>query len=211
MTVNRHLAFLFIGVIILLQGCNKPIYPEVSPSSPKNPLTSNHENYHYYIGPGDQLEIFVWRNPEVSASVIVRPDGMINTPLVEDIKVSDKRPSQVARELEKALSEYIKNPIVTVSISEFKGPFNEQVRVIGAAANPQTLPYSEDMTLLDLMISVGGLTEFANGNRAILTRVENNEQRQYTIRIEDLIQDGDLTANIDILPGDIVIIPEAWF
>jgi polysaccharide export outer membrane protein len=157
------------------------------------------------------LNIFVWRNPEVSTTVIVRPDGMINAPLVEDIKVSEKTPSQVARDIEDALRTYIKNPLVSVAVDEFEGPYKEQVRVIGAAAEPQSLPYNEDMTLLDLIIAVGGLTEFADGNKAVLARIEKGDQMQYTIRIEDLVQSGDLSANIDILPGDIVIIPEAWY
>lgn len=214
MNIKPKLAFLlvFIAVLALLGGCsNKPAYPELPSSIPNKPMTTNAENYQYLIGPGDELNIFVWRNPEVSTTVIVRPDGKINTPLVEDIKVSDKTPSQVGEDIEKALRAYIKSPNVTVSVNEFEGPYKEQVRVIGAAAEPQSLPYNEDMTLLDLIIAVGGLTEFASGNKAVLARIENNQQMQYTIRIEDLIQDGDMTANVDILPGDIVIIPEAWF
>ncbi|MCW8930347.1 MAG: polysaccharide export protein [Gammaproteobacteria bacterium] len=213
MCLKRKVLFIFgiVGTIFLVNGCSNPLYPELSSSKPESPLTSSHEDYLYYIGPGDLLNIFVWRNPEVSTKVTVRPDGIINTPLVEGIRVSDKTPNQVAREIEKALSQYIKNPIVTVTIEGFRGPFKEQVRVIGQATSPRTLPYSENMTLLDLMIAVGGLTEFADGNKAILSRVEEGQQKQYTIRIEDLIQSGDLKANIDILPGDIVIIPEAWF
>lgn len=213
MKLKQKITFLFgfLGVVIFISGCSNPVYPELSSSTPDSPLTTTHDNYTYHIGPGDSLDIFVWRNPEVSTTVIVRPDGMINTPLVEDVIVSEKTPTEVARDLEKALSKYIKEPIVTVSVGGFEGPYREQVRVIGQAAEPQALPYSEDMTLLDLMISVGGLTEFADGNKAILARVESGEQKQYTVRLEDLIQDGDLGANIDILPGDIIIIPEAWF
>ena len=213
MKLKQKIIFLFglLGAVALLNGCNNPVYPELAGSAPASPLTTDKDAYLYHIGPGDSLNVFVWRNPEVSTTVTVRPDGKINTPLVEDVTVSEKTPTEVARELEKALSKYIKDPIVTVTIGGFEGPYKEQVRVIGQAADPKSLPYSEDMTLLDLMIAVGGLTEFADGNKAILARVEAGEQKQYTIRIEDLIQDGDLKANVDILPGDIVIIPEAWF
>ncbi len=213
MSLKRKAFFLFglIGASLLINGCSNPAYPELSSSAPNNPLTTDKDHYLYHIGPGDQLNIFVWRNPEVSATVVVRPDGIINTPLVEDLSVSEKTPTEVAKSIEKELAKYIKDPIVTVSVNNFEGPYKEQVRVIGQAAAPRSLPYSEDMTLLDLMIAVGGLTEFADGNKAILARVEAGQQKQYTIRIEDLIQDGDLNANIDILPGDIVIIPEAWF
>lgn len=213
--MNKKQKILFLLVLMsigtLINGCSNPVYPELSSSQPNSPITTSHENYLYHIGPGDGLSIFVWRNPEVSTKLTVRPDGMINAPLVEDIKVSEKTPTQVARDLEKALSKYIKDPIVSVTVAGFEGPYKEQVRVIGQATEPKSLPYSEDMTLLDLMIAVGGLTEFADGNKAILARIENGIQKQYTIRIEDLIQEGDLQANVDILPGDIVIIPEAWF
>ena len=205
---------LFLALVssaVIIQGCSNPVYEELSTTQPVSPATTIPADYLYLIGPGDSLDIFVWRNPEVSTSVTVRPDGMINAPLVEDLIVSEKTPTQVARDIEKALSTYIKDPIVTVTIGGFVGPYHEQVRVIGEAAEPQGLPYSEDMTLLDLIIAVGGLTEFADGNSAVLARIVNGEQKQYTIRIEDLLQDGDLSANIDILPGDIVIIPEAWF
>jgi len=205
---------LFLALVssaVIIQGCSNPVYEELSSTQPVAPSTTIPADYNYLIGPGDSLNIFVWRNPEVSTSVTVRPDGMINAPLVEDLSVTDKTPTQVARDVEKALSVYIKDPIVTVTMGGFVGPYHEQVRVIGQASEPQGLPYSEDMTLLDLIIAVGGLTEFADGNKAILARVVNGEQIQYTIRIEDLVQGGDLSANIDILPGDIIIIPEAWF
>lgn len=200
-----------ISSVVIIQGCSNPVYEELATTQPVSPVTTIPADYRYLIGPGDDLNIFVWRNPEVSTSVTVRPDGMINAPLVEDLVVSAKTPTQVARDVEKALSTYIKDPIVTVTIGGFVGPYHEQVRVIGEAAEPQGLPYSEDMTLLDLIIAVGGLTEFADGNSAVLARIVNGEQKQYTIRMEDLLQDGDLSANIDILPGDIIIIPEAWF
>lgn len=136
---------------------------------------------------------------------------MITTSLVEDIPVTGKTPSQLAREIEKVLGQYIKSPIVTVSVGNFIGPFSEQVRVIGEATNPQAVNYRQNMTLLDLMIQVGGLTEFADGNGAILVRVEEGLQKEYSIQLDDLIREGDIRANADILPGDIIIIPEDWF
>lgn len=193
-----------------LSGCATSHAP-LPPSLGAQPSTSDPERYTYLIGPGDSLSIFVWRNPEVSTSVTVRPDGMINTPLVEDMPVSGKTPSQVARDVERQLSKFIKDPIVTVMMGGFVGPYSEQIRVVGEAARPQALPYRQRMTLLDVMISVGGLTPFAAGNRASIVRFVGGEQRQFSIRIEDLIRDGDISANVDILPGDTLIIPESWF
>jgi len=174
-------------------------------------LTTNIDNYSYLIGPGDGLSIFVWRNPDISGSFSVRPDGMITTSLVEDIPVSGKTPTALARDLEEELGKYIRDPIVTVSVSGYNGPFSEQVRVIGEATSPRAVSYSEDMTLLDLMIQVGGVTEFANGDGAKLIRVVEGVQQEYSVLLDTLIKEGDISANVDILPGDILIIPEAWF
>ncbi|MBI3772209.1 MAG: polysaccharide biosynthesis/export family protein [Gammaproteobacteria bacterium] len=171
----------------------------------------NTPDYNYVIGPGDNVNIFVWRNPDVSNSVPVRPDGKITTALVEDLQASGKQPSQLARDLEKSLSKYIKEPLVTVIVTGFVGPYDQQIRVIGQAAKPQALPYREKMTLLDVMIAVGGITEFANGNATTLVRRANGEEMEYRVRIDDLIKDGDISANVHMLPGDILIIPESWF
>lgn len=176
-----------------------------------NSLTTTVDNYHYLIGPNDNLTIFVWRNPELSGNFIVRPDGKISTSLVEDVPVSGKTPTQLARDMETILSKYIRDPVVTVSVTGFVGPYSEQVRVIGAATNPQAVTYREYMTVLDLMIAVGGLTEFADGNGAKLVRVKNGLQVTYDLRLDDLIRDGEINANVDMLPGDVIIIPEAWF
>ncbi|MDP5030163.1 XrtA/PEP-CTERM system exopolysaccharide export protein, partial [Paraglaciecola sp.] len=162
-------------------------------------------------GPGDSVSIFVWRNPDISGSFVVRPDGKVTTSLVEDVPVTGKTPTMLAREVEERLSKYINNPRVTVSVNNFNGPLSEQVRVIGEATNPRAINYIEKMTLLDLMISVGGLTDFAAGNKAKLVRIVDGVQKTYLIRIDDLIKEGDIEQNIDILPGDILIIPEAWF
>jgi polysaccharide export outer membrane protein len=173
--------------------------------------TTSVEDYQYLIGPGDSVSIFVWRNPDISGSFVVRPDGMVTTSLVEDIKVSGKTPTMLARHIEVELAKYINNPRVTVSVGGFRGPLYEQVRVIGEAINPSAVNYTEKMTLLDLMISVGGLTEFASGNNAKLVRMVEGVQKTYQLRIDELIKEGSIEENIDMLPGDIIIIPEAWF
>jgi polysaccharide export outer membrane protein len=173
--------------------------------------TSDINSYKYLIGAGDVLNIFVWRNPEVSGSFVVRPDGMITTSLVEDIKVAGKTPTELARSIEDILGTYLKEPIVTVTVNSFVGPFSEQIRVIGEAAQPRAINYTQHMTLLDVMIQVGGLTEFADGNSAVLVRIEDGLQKQYEILIDELLKDGEISANVDMLPGDIIIIPEAWF
>ncbi len=167
--------------------------------------------YEYLIGPGDGLSIFVWRNPEVSQSVTVRPDGKISTPLVEDLVATGKTATQLSRELEEVLAKYIKDPLVTVMVGGFVGRYNEQIRVVGEAAKPQALPFKVNMTLLDVMISVGGLTEFAAGNKSSITRIIDGNQIQSRVRLEDLVVDGDISANVMMRPGDILIIPEAWF
>jgi len=169
------------------------------------------ESPFYLIGPGDSLNIFVWRNSDLSRSVPVRPDGRISIPLVEDLEVTGKTPTELAREIEKALGLYVKDPIVTVIVGGFLGPYSQQVRVLGEAQKPMALPYREKMTILDLMIAVGGLTEFAAGNRAKIIRIEDGKQIEIVVRLEDLIKDGDINANVDLLPGDILIIPESWF
>ena len=165
----------------------------------------------YRIGPGDSLRIFVWRNPEISTQVQVRPDGMISTPLVEDMVAVDKTPTQLARDMEEVLATYIKSPSVNVIVSGFVGTPADQIRVVGQAANPQAISYREGMTILDLMIAVGGLGNFAAGNRAILIRKIDGESVEFRVRLDDLINKGDIEQNIEIQPGDILIIPEAYF
>jgi polysaccharide biosynthesis/export protein len=209
---NRFIKLLKLGTLILtgfLYSCSSN---SLLPSATIQPSKTNNINsYKYLIGSGDQLNIFVWRNPEVSGSFLVRPDGMITTSLVEDIKVAGKTPTELARSIEKILSTYLRDPIVTVTVENFVGPFSEQVRVIGEAAQPRAINYTQHMTLLDVMIQVGGLTEFADGNDAVLVRIEQGQQKQYTVMIDKLLKDGEISANVDMLPGDIIIIPEAWF
>lgn len=193
-----------------MTGCanQHPTLPTATlyPSETQSPAS-----YQYLIGPGDTLNIFVWGNTEISGEVEVRPDGMISTKLVEDIPVSGKTPSQVARQIEKSLSQFIRDPIVTVFPSDFLGPYSEQVRIIGEASNPKAISYAKNMTLLDVMIQVGGLADFADGDNSTLVRIVNGEQKAFNVKINSLIKDGNITANIDILPGDIIIIPEAWY
>lgn len=196
---------LVVSVSVLLSGCAAP-----GVSGRPLPEPAPYE-YDYVVGPLDVLNIFVWRNPELSQSVIVRPDGKFSTPLVEDLLASGKTPTELAREIEGELSRYIRDPLVTVMVSGFTSIFETQVRVVGEATTPQALPYRANMTVLDAMIEVGGLTEFAAGNRTKLVRIVNGRQEEMGVRLEDLLQDGDITANVRLAPGDILIIPEAWF
>jgi len=165
----------------------------------------------YRIGPGDTLRIFVWGNPGLSDTVPVRPDGKVSIPLIEDLEVTNKTPTEAAREIESQLSKFVQDPLVTVIVTDFVGPFNQQVRVVGATAEPSAIQYRHNLTVLDVMIEVGGLDEFAAGNQTILVRTEGEDQAQYRIRLDDLIKDGDISANILMRPGDIIIIPERFF
>ncbi|NQY86774.1 MAG: polysaccharide biosynthesis/export family protein [Colwellia sp.] len=196
-------------LIQIISACSTTNNLPTATLHPSN--TADINSYKYLIGAGDVLNIFVWRNPEVSGSFVVRPDGMITTSLVEDIKVAGKTPTELARSIEEILATYLREPIVTVTVNNFIGPFSEQIRVIGEAAQPRAINYTQHMTLLDVMIQVGGLTEFADGNDAVLVRIEDGQQKQYEIMIDELLKDGEISANVDMLPGDIIIIPEAWF
>ncbi|WP_367847265.1 XrtA/PEP-CTERM system exopolysaccharide export protein [Rhodoferax sp. WC2427] len=177
---------------------------------PPAPATAITNDYNYIIGPGDALSITVWRNPELSMSVPVRPDGKLTTPLVDELVVQGKTSVQVAREIEVVLAKFVRDPVVTVMVTGFVGPYSEQIRVVGEAAKPQTLPYKSKMTVLDVMISVGGLTDFADGNSATILRTSEGEKR-YSVRLKDLIKRGDFSGNVEMKPGDILIIPQGWF
>ena len=161
----------------------------------------------YRIGPGDALNIFVWRNPDVSSSVPVRPDGRLTMPLVEDLDAAGKTPTELARDIEEALSKYIRDPLVTVTVTSFVGEYDDQIRVVGEAARPSALPYRKGMTVLDVMIAVGGLTEFAAGNDSSIVRGGN----KISVALDDLLHGGDVAANLPLQPGDILVIPESWF
>ena len=167
-------------------------------------------DYRYVIGSGDSVSVMVWRNPELSMSVPVRPDGRLTMPLVEDVLALGRTPTELARDIEKELSKYVRDPIVTVVVSGASGPFNEQIRIIGEAARPQALPYRQNMTILDVMIAVGGITDFADGNSTVLIRGAE-QGKIYTVRLKDLVKRGDISANVDMKPGDILIIPESWY
>ena len=203
----RHAFVGFLIAGLALAGCStQSPYPQL-PESEGNAQYSTK----YRIAPGDSVEIFVWRNPDVSKTVTVRPDGFLTAPLLEDIPAAEKTPTELARDIEKELSTYLRDPLVTVIVNGFIGAYEDQIRVVGEAAKPQALLYRDSMTLLDVMIAVGGITDFADGDKATIVRMENGERKQYNVRIESLIRDGDITANVDMKPGDILIIPESWF
>jgi polysaccharide export outer membrane protein len=207
-TFRKLKTVILLSLAYVIAGCSTLTLP---PATVHQSTTVDVTTYKYLIGAGDVVNIFVWRNPEVSGTFVVRPDGMITTSLVEDIPVSGKTPTELARTIEEILATYLREPVVTVTVNNFVGPFSEQIRVIGEASQPKSINYIQQMTLLDVMIQVGGLTEFADGNDAVLVRVENGKQKQYEIYIEDLIKNGEIGANVDVLPGDIIVIPETWF
>jgi polysaccharide export outer membrane protein len=202
-TFTRFPLCLAAAALLLLSSCAHRISlnpPEEAPVQPD-----------YVIGAGDVVNINVWRNPEVSLSVPVRPDGKITTPLVEDLQAAGKTSTQLARDVEKALEKYIQQPMVTVIITSFVGPYSQQIRVIGQAARPQALAYRQGMSLMDVLIAVGGITEFAAGNKANIIRTVDGQRRSVPVRLQDLLKDGDISANVTVLPGDVLVIPEGWF
>ncbi len=181
-----------------------------SSNLPPAPRAGQASDYSYVIGAGDNLNIIVWRNPELSLSVPVRPDGKVSAPLVDELVAQGKTPPELARDVEKRLSTYVRDPVVTVIVTSFVGPYSEQIRVVGEAARPQFLPFKQKMTLLDVMIAVGGLTDFADGNGAIIERSSEGDKK-YSVRLKDLIKRGDTSANVEMRPGDILIIPQSFF
>ncbi len=239
--VNRIKWALLISVL-LASGCAQP--PQLSQEED----VSVPSDYTYIIGPGDNVTIFVWGNPDISTTATVRPDGKITIPLAEDLPASGKTPSQLARVMEKELGKYVRDPQVVIIVSGFQGIYSQQVRIIGQLSggggssggstsgsfggggigssggigggvgggggsgfSAKTFPYKKDMTLLDLMIQVGGLGQYAAGNRASIIRNVNGEPQNFGIKIDDLLENADLSANVKILPGDIIIIPESFF
>jgi polysaccharide export outer membrane protein len=201
-----------VAFVVALAGCGTGLFqshgapPVVEKGAPKAADD-------YIIGSGDSLSIFVYRNPDLSeSSVAVRPDGRISTPLIEDIVASGKTPTQLAREIEQRLTKYIQEPNVTVIVRGFIGPPDRQVRVIGEATDPIAIPYRDHMTLLDVMIATKGLTKFAAGNRAVIVRIDGGgTQQTIKVRLSDLIKDGDISQNIEMTPGDTLIVPQSWF
>ena len=188
----------------LVAGCAS------KPDLPPAPTTALVQDYSYLIGAGDTLNIIVWRNPELSMSVPVRPDGKVAAPLVDEIVAQGKTSIQLARDVEAQLGKYVRDPVVTVLVTGFVGPYSEQIRVVGEAARPQFLNYKKNMTVLDVMIAVGGLTDFAAGNSATILRTSDGG-KQYSVRLKDLIKRGDVSANVEMKPGDILVIPQSLF
>lgn len=206
MILNRALRAMLctLAVASVLPGCGSI---HSYPPAPRSAETPDHR---YKIGPLDTLNIVVWRNPELSGTVTVRPDGRISTPLVEDVLAAGKNPADLSREIEQLLSRVIRDPVVTVVVASFQGAFSEQIRIVGEASKPQSVPYRQNMTILDVMIQAGGLTDFADGNAAVLVRGSEGG-KSYGVRLKDLLKRGDISANVDVKPGDIVIVPQSWF
>jgi polysaccharide export outer membrane protein len=177
---------------------------------PPAPAHASAAPHPYVIGPLDSITITVWRNPDLSVTTPVRPDGRISAPLVDDLPALGKSPSELAHDIEVALAKYVREPVVTVAVNGFQGPYGEQIRVVGEATKPQAIAYRQSMTLLDVMILVGGLTDFADGNHAVLVRGSDGG-KQYSVRLRDLVKHGDISANVDVLPGDVLIIPQSAF
>lgn len=192
-----------MALVLGLAGCGAA-YPPLARQGSINDAP-------YLIGPGDTLNVVVWRNPDLSMVIPVRPDGKISTPLVEDLQASGKTTTQLARDVEHFLAKYIQAPVVTIIVTNFVGPYSQQVRVIGEAAKPQALPYRENMTLLDVMIAVGGITDFADGNKASILRTGGGRTQRFGVRLIDLVRGGDLSADVAMRPGDVLVIPQSFF
>ena len=210
--MRRPYGLTLAGVLafgLLISSCETPPPVHLPPTAKE--ATAKAADSDYIIGPGDTLQVFVWRNPELTVTVPVRPDGRVSIPLVEDVVAIGKTPTSLAREYEQRLGKYIREPLVTVIVSGFVGPIPDQVRIIGEASQPRSLPYRADMTVLDAMIAVGGLTRYAAGNDSLIIRTVNGVQTSYAVHLRDLIRDGDITSNVALQPGDILIIPQRLF
>lgn len=202
----RHAAMrlVLVAVATTLSACANRAPEALAPATVDTPAVR------YKIGPLDTLSIVVWRNPELSSSVTVRPDGLISIPLIEDMQAAGRNPASLSRDIEKALEKYIREPVVSVVVTGFQGVYADQIRIVGEATKPQSVAYRQDMTILDVMIQAGGMTDYADGNNAILVR-GSERGKQYRVRLKDLLRRGDISANVAMLPGDIVIIPQSWF
>jgi len=214
--VNLKIIFTYLFLTLNLVSCvsatpKNDIEEETSKSISQHSTATSSDEYKYVIGPGDTLDIFVWGYENLSLSVPVRPDGKITTRLVEDLLASGKTPTDLARELEIKYKLYVKNPTVTVTVNKFVGVPSQQIKVVGGGTTPRTVNYVNGMTVLDVMIEVGGLNKFSSGNKSVLVRTVNGTKKSYRVRLHDLLKKGDITANRDVNPGDILIIPESWF
>jgi polysaccharide export outer membrane protein len=205
MRTTAILVSCFIGLAACTNG------GDTLPPAPPATVQDIEEVSEYIIGPLDNIQVFVWGNAELSSSATVRPDGRVTLQIIEDMSAAGKTPAALARDIETELGKFVVDPIVTVAVNSFVGPFYQQIRIVGEASEPQAIPYRANMTILDVMIEVRGLTEFAAGNRTKLIRVENDQQVAYNVRLDDLLRDGDISANVSVLPGDVIIIPESWF
>jgi polysaccharide biosynthesis/export protein len=208
--VHVLVSFILSALVVVMPALGQnPPDPAVPPAAVIKPAESKVTN-DYIIGPGDTLQIFVWRNPELTSTVPVRPDGKISTPLVEDMVAVGKTPSQLARDVEKVLGEYVRSPQINVIVTQPASVFS-QVKVIGQVARPSSIPYREGLTVLDAVLAVGGLGPFAAGNRAKVVRTENGKSREIKVKLNALVNGGDMKQNIALLPGDVIVIPESRF
>ncbi|TVV76131.1 XrtA/PEP-CTERM system exopolysaccharide export protein [Sphingomonas solaris] len=210
-TGNRARLMLVLAGVAPLAGCATGNATQLPPAPFVESAEAPGEDY--LIGPLDQLTVFVWRNPELGAKVQVRPDGRITTPLISEMPAVGKTPAQLSNDIKAALSTYIKDPLVSVIVENFSGTYSQQVRIVGATEKPASVPYRANMTLLDAMIAVGGLNDYAAGNRARLVRFDkaSGKQQEYGLRIDRLLKRGDASANVKLQPGDVIIIPESLF
>lgn len=198
--------FGLVGVLFLLAACTNSL-----PSADTLPPATSADTANYRIGPGDVLNVFVWHNTDLSAQMPVRPDGRISLPLIGDIVAAGTTPTDLSAQIQDKLKAYVKDPLVTVIPTQFVGLFTRQVRVIGEAVQPRAIAYSASMTVLDVMIAVGGLTKYADGNRAVLVRAVNGKEQSYQVHLDSLVRDGDVSQNVAMQPGDILIIPQRFF
>jgi polysaccharide export outer membrane protein len=196
----------FLGIALALSACSSSRPLPASLLAQKGVV----EPTDYRIGAGDQLRIFVWRNEELSAQVVVRPDGRISMPLVDDMVAEGKTPTELARDLEKVLADYVRSPEVNVIVQSFVGTFNDQIRVIGQAVNPRAISYRAGMTILDVLLEVGGLRDRAAANRVKVLRKKGTTNQEISVKLDNLLS-GDLSQNIAMIPGDVVVIPTAVF
>ena len=184
------------------------VAPAPAADAPASSALSPDEEASYVIGPGDQLQVFVWRNPELSTTVPVRPDGKISTPLVNDVVAVGKSPAQLSKDIEQVLGEYIRSPQVSVIVLQARSAYSE-VRVVGEVQRPQAVPYRSGMTVLDVVLAVGGLNPYAAGNRAKLIRKDNGANTEIRVKLEDLLNDGDMNQNVPVKPGDVLVVPQS--
>ena len=201
-----------VFAIAIVAALALALTPTAAQAAPNRPPEPKPEALDYLISPGDVLQVFVWKNPELSTEVPVRPDGRITTPLVPDVQAQGRTPTDLAADLQRALSEFVRDPVVTVSVKSFAAAENDSaIRVIGAVVEPQGVPYRPGLTALDVMIETGGLAPEANGNGAKLIRLEKDGYKTYPLRLKNLIRRGDAAANVRLMPGDIIQIPESFF